>query len=186
MDEHRAGPRRSEQARIAVLSAAAELLAEQGYEHLTIEAIARRASVGKQTIYRWWSSRGAVLAEALLEGLVFRQELAVPDTGDLRRDLTDWVDRVHAVLATDEGRALMRSLIAAATENPALAELLRVQLGADGGVRARLVAQQDPQLAANDIADAIAGVILLRALSGESPAAGSTDALLRALLPGYA
>ncbi|KAA9089734.1 TetR/AcrR family transcriptional regulator [Microbacterium radiodurans] len=187
MDEHRTGPRRSEQARLAVLGAAAELLARTGYENLTIEAIARQAGVGKQTIYRWWPSRGAILAEALLEGLIFRQELAVGDTGDLRRDLTDWVERVHAVLATDQGRALFRALLAAAAENPELGELLRVQLGADGGVRARLAASGEAGPAAgvaDEVADAIAGVIILRALSGQAPAAGSAAALIASLLPG--
>lgn len=184
MDEHRAGPRRSEQARLAVLTAAADLLAEHGYENLTIEAIARRAAVGKQTIYRWWPSRGAILAEALLEGFVFRQELAVADTGDLRRDLAEWVGRVHAILAADAGRVLFRSLIAAATENPQVGDLLRAQLGADGGVRARLLADREPGIAADEISDAIAGAIILRALTTDPPPAGSAEALIEALLPG--
>ena len=43
----------------AILVAAAELIAEVGYRKLSIEAIAARAGVGKQTIYRWWPSKGA-------------------------------------------------------------------------------------------------------------------------------
>lgn len=184
MDEHRAGPRRSEHARLAVLTAAADLLAEHGYENLTIEAIARRAAVGKQTIYRWWPSRGAILAEALLEGFVFRHELAVADTGDLRRDLAEWIGRVHAILAADAGRVLFRSLIAAATENPQVGDLLRAQLGADGGVRARLLADSEPGISADEISDAIAGAIILRALTTDPPPPGSAEALIDALLPG--
>ncbi len=66
----RSGPVRSEAARLAILDAAVALFAERGYDHLTIEGIARRAGVGKQTIYRWWSSKGDVIAEAILEGRV--------------------------------------------------------------------------------------------------------------------
>ena len=55
---------------MAILEAAAALFAESGYEHLTIEGIARRAGVGKQTIYRWWSSKGDVIAEAILGEVV--------------------------------------------------------------------------------------------------------------------
>lgn len=58
--------RRSEQSRQAILSAAFDLVAESGYARLTIEAIAARAGVGKQTIYRWWPSKGAVLVDAFL------------------------------------------------------------------------------------------------------------------------
>ncbi|QLD12443.1 TetR/AcrR family transcriptional regulator [Microbacterium oleivorans] len=184
MDEHRAGPRRSEQARLAVLGAAAELLAERGYENLTIEAIARRAGVGKQTIYRWWSSRAAILSEALLEGLIFRHQLSVRDTGDLRHDLAEWMQRVSGILDAPEGRVLLRSLLAAATEDPAIGALLRDQLSADGGVRARVVAHGDAGLPADDVGDAIAGWIVLQALMGSSPTPDSIRSLVRTLVPG--
>lgn len=86
--------RRSERARRAILDAALELIGEMGYPRLTIEAIAARAGVGKQTIYRWWPSKAAVLLDAFTaqgetpggetpEG----GEPALPDTGDLEADL---------------------------------------------------------------------------------------------------
>ena len=58
--------RRSNASRQAILDAAAELIAEVGFRRLTIEAIAVRAGAGKQTIYRWWPSKGAVVFDALL------------------------------------------------------------------------------------------------------------------------
>jgi AcrR family transcriptional regulator len=58
------GRRRSERAHQAVLWAASALLRERGYAGLSIEAIAERAGVGKQTIYRWWPSKGAVILDA--------------------------------------------------------------------------------------------------------------------------
>ncbi|GAA3038682.1 TetR/AcrR family transcriptional regulator [Streptosporangium longisporum] len=80
--------RRSEQSRRAILTAAFDLVAETGYAKLTIEAIAARAGVGKQTIYRWWPSKGAVFVEAVLSmGGGEGQDLSLPDTGDLGADL---------------------------------------------------------------------------------------------------
>src|SRR5664280_2131091 len=61
--------RRRESSRRATLDAALALLRADGYGAMTIERIAARAGVGKQTIYRWWPSKGAVVFEALLEDL---------------------------------------------------------------------------------------------------------------------
>lgn len=59
--------RRSERSRRAIYDSALALVHETGYAKLTIEAIAARAGVGKQTIYRWWPSKGAVLLDAFLD-----------------------------------------------------------------------------------------------------------------------
>ncbi len=59
--------RRSERSRRAIYEAALALVAEEGYTRTTIEGIAARAGVGKQTIYRWWPSKSAVLLEAFLD-----------------------------------------------------------------------------------------------------------------------
>src|SRR6201995_745107 len=63
----RSGNRRDETARLAVLHAADDLLVEHGFGGLTVEAIARRAGVAKQTIYRWWPSKVEILLDTLVE-----------------------------------------------------------------------------------------------------------------------
>lgn len=78
--------RRSERARTAILDAAAALMGEVGFARMTMEGIAARAGVGKQTIYRWWPSKAAVVLD------VFQREAGgesepLPDTGDLAADL---------------------------------------------------------------------------------------------------
>ncbi|MEU5531962.1 TetR/AcrR family transcriptional regulator [Streptomyces sp. NPDC020362] len=87
--------RRSEKSRRAIYAAALGLVGEVGYAKTTIEGIAARAGVGKQTIYRWWSSKADVLMEAFLDlgdqaseqaGAV-GGEYVIPDTGDLAADL---------------------------------------------------------------------------------------------------
>ncbi|MEU1516852.1 TetR/AcrR family transcriptional regulator [Streptomyces sp. NPDC005811] len=85
--------RRSERSRRAIYEAALSLVAEAGYPKTTIEGIAARAGVGKQTIYRWWGSKADVLLEAFLDLGEQAAEAAghapytLPDTGDLAADL---------------------------------------------------------------------------------------------------
>ncbi|MFF4396001.1 TetR/AcrR family transcriptional regulator [Streptomyces sp. NPDC001480] len=88
--------RRSERSRRAIYAAALELVAEAGYPKTTIEGIAARAGVGKQTIYRWWSSKAEVLLEAFLDlseqaardaGAAEQEPYAIPDTGDIAADI---------------------------------------------------------------------------------------------------
>ncbi|MFJ9760939.1 TetR/AcrR family transcriptional regulator [Streptomyces sp. NPDC101149] len=80
--------RRKERSRQAILTATRTLVAEEAYEKITIEAIAARAGVGKQTIYRRWPSKSAVVFAALLAlSEDADQSVALPDTGDLEADL---------------------------------------------------------------------------------------------------
>ncbi|MEU2183613.1 TetR/AcrR family transcriptional regulator [Streptomyces thermolilacinus] len=94
--------RRSERSRRAIYDAALALVTEVGYARTTVEGIASRAGVGKQTIYRWWPSKSAVLLDAYLDltgqaageaqdgqdGQDDGPEAAgLPDTGDLAADL---------------------------------------------------------------------------------------------------
>ncbi|WP_329548005.1 TetR/AcrR family transcriptional regulator [Streptomyces sp. NBC_01356] len=92
--------RRSEKSRRAIYDAALALVGEVGYPKTTIEGIAARAGVGKQTIYRWWSSKAEVLLEAFIDLSAQAAEAAarpeilgeqaayeIPDTGDLEADL---------------------------------------------------------------------------------------------------
>lgn len=86
--------RRSERSRRAIYDAALALVTETGYARTTIEGIAARAGVGKQTIYRWWGSKADVLLEAFLDlgdqaARAAGQEGgdAIPDTGDIAADL---------------------------------------------------------------------------------------------------
>ncbi|MGW7042358.1 TetR/AcrR family transcriptional regulator [Streptomyces avermitilis] len=93
--------RRSTRSRRAIYDAALALVGEVGYPRTTIEGIAARAGVGKQTIYRWWSSKAEVLLEAFTDLSTQAAEAAarpgqeeggqgengIPDTGDLEADL---------------------------------------------------------------------------------------------------
>ena len=110
--------RRNERSRRAILAAAIALIGEQGYEQVSIEAIAKRAGVGKQTIYRWWPSKGAVVLEALDDSLATVVDF--PDTGDLVEDLRTQMKGVTQLLGSTEVGRVYRGLIAAAQSDPEL------------------------------------------------------------------
>ncbi|MGN6128586.1 MAG: TetR/AcrR family transcriptional regulator [Humibacter sp.] len=121
VDTQRGRPR-SAQARTAIIASTRRLLHEQGYERMTIEGIAADSGVGKPTIYRWWPSKAAVTAEALLAELVPAETVTVPNTGDIRRDLASWLTASSRYM--DENRAMIRALIAVSLTDRAMAELL--------------------------------------------------------------
>jgi AcrR family transcriptional regulator len=115
--------RRSEPARRAILAAALDQVGEVGYAKLSIEGIAAAAGVGKQTIYRWWPSKGAVLLDSLLalsEGQD-SEVLALPDTGDLEADLKLVLRATVDELNNPRYDGAMRALTAEMLRDPALA-----------------------------------------------------------------
>ncbi|MGW6378158.1 TetR/AcrR family transcriptional regulator [Rhodococcus sp. NPDC055112] len=120
--------RRSERARSAILAATAELVFEVPYGRLTIEAIAARAGVGKQTIYRWWPTKGAVLFDALLELSGGPDGVALPDTGDLRADLGLFLRATVAEMTEPRFDAFLRAVMIEIQSDPDLAEVYRDRL----------------------------------------------------------
>ncbi|QMW66033.1 TetR/AcrR family transcriptional regulator [Mumia sp. ZJ1417] len=122
--------RRSESSRRAILTAAFDLVQEVGYSGLSIEGIASRAGVGKQTIYRWWPSKGAVLFDAFLmlsEG--DDGDPALPDTGDLRADLALVLRATVDELNDPRYDVPMRALMLEIARDPALAATYAERLG---------------------------------------------------------
>ncbi|AGC47368.1 TetR family transcriptional regulator [Myxococcus stipitatus DSM 14675] len=63
----RVGRPRDEKVRRAILTAAQELVLEKGYAEVTTGEVAKRAGAGKQTLYRWWPGKGALVLDAFSE-----------------------------------------------------------------------------------------------------------------------
>ncbi|WP_426505058.1 TetR/AcrR family transcriptional regulator [Dactylosporangium sp. McL0621] len=120
MHREHTGRRRNEAARQDILDAAAALIAEPGGAAVTVDAIAARAGVGKQTIYRWWPSKYAVMLDALLE----RARADVVETGDgtLPGDLTAFL--VSSFAGAERGRAFLATAAGLAQSDPAAREML--------------------------------------------------------------
>jgi len=86
------GRPRSAQAHQAIIDATLELLAEEGFQGLSIEAVAARAGVGKTTIYRRWPSKDELVMEALRHVQI---DVPVMDTGNFRNDLAALLKTVY-------------------------------------------------------------------------------------------
>ena len=162
--------RRSEKSRAAIVTATRELLLERGFDGLTIEAVAARAGVGKQTIYRWWPTRPALVADVMLKD-ADKLLASVNHSGDLSTDLVGWVGKLFASLTTPRGSAMLRTLTVACMEHEDTAVKLRAGFSAPlhDSVRARLLAGGINEVVAESAADAIVGGVVYPILSGAQP-----------------
>ncbi|HEX6536816.1 MAG TPA: TetR/AcrR family transcriptional regulator [Gemmatimonadaceae bacterium] len=176
------GRPRSEPARRAILGAALALLAEHGYRALTMERIAATAGVGKQTVYRWWPSKAAVVLTAL--GDHAEERIPLPDTGDGRADVTRFI---RDTLAAWRGPAgpIVRALMAEAQLDPAFARLFREQLidRRRAGFRALLVRARargeiGPHADLELLMDLAYGAMWYRLLLDRAPLSAATAAAI--------
>jgi len=179
---------RSQEARLAVLEAADDLLVERGFAGLTIEGIAARAGVAKQTIYRWWASKTDILFDALI---VDAAEFFTPaDHGDLGRDLQDQLGQLATFLSRTDAGAVFRALAGQAQHDPAVAARFESEVMARQRDRDRapfLCARRRGELAETtdiDLAvDRLVGPIYYRVLlARQSVPVAFTDALVRCYL----
>lgn len=113
------GRSRDEQARSRVLDATFQLVSERGSGQVGIDEIAAAASVGKQTIYRWWPSKSAVVLDALVEATLVATPF--PDTDDAARDFQSHLRSVARLFSSPTG-ALVRELVAEGQSSPAIAD----------------------------------------------------------------
>lgn len=129
------GRRRNPATRAAILATAFDVVAELGYAGLTIEKVAARAGVGKQTIYRWWPGKGALVLDAVLERTTGAGDEAaeLPDTGDLEADLAAVLVATVQELTDPAFDRALRGLTAAIVEDAELARLYQERL--DGPMR---------------------------------------------------
>ncbi|GAA5067171.1 AcrR family transcriptional regulator [Thermocatellispora tengchongensis] len=166
----RPGRKRSEESRLAILTAAFELIAEVGYAGLTIEGIAARSGTGKQTIYRWWPSK----ADVLMDAMATKAELYVPipDTGSYAADLRAFLEASFTLARRPAVADGLRALMAEAQIDAAFGErfrasFLRPRRDALGIVleRARSRGELPPGLSPGAIADIVFGTIWYRLLA---------------------
>ncbi|MEU8732898.1 TetR/AcrR family transcriptional regulator [Streptomyces tendae] len=187
--------RRKERSRQAILAAARALVAEEPYEKVTLEAIAARAGVGKQTIYRRWPSKSAVVVAALLalsedaDG----QSVTLPDTGDLRADLVLVLRATVEEFADPSFDKLIRALNTEIANDPALAAEYRAKLAGplDEAKKARLRSAREAGQLAPDadldlVLDMLYAPLFVRWLHRSGPLTPAyADALVDATLKAF-
>jgi AcrR family transcriptional regulator len=180
------GRPRSERAHRAVLEAVDDLLVDEGYAAMTMKGIALRAGVGRQTIYRWWSTKAEILLEACVEDA--REELHAPPCADPSDDLYAYLAVLTHFLTVSPAGLAYRALVGEAQHDPAVRDLLqRADVLTPSALavldRVRTVAPDMPE---NDLAVAqLTGPLLSRALISPGPLSGEllrvhAEGLLRA------
>jgi AcrR family transcriptional regulator len=114
--------RRNPNSHSAIIKAKLDLLERVRYSSLTIEAIAAEAGVGKATVYRWWPSKGALVAEAMTSMLVVEDP---PELGDIRNDLIAAVEISIANYLRPPSGVLVHALASDIADDPVLLESFR-------------------------------------------------------------
>jgi AcrR family transcriptional regulator len=181
---------RSEDARMAVLEAADDLLVERGFAGVTIEGIAARAGVAKQTIYRWWDSKTDILFDALTEDAA--EYFTFPDTGDLGSDLRERLRQLATFLSATDAGAVCRALVGQAQHDPAVAARFESEFVAqqrqwdwEPFLRARDRGQLSDMSDIDLAVDQLVGPVYYRVLiTGQDVSPSVTDALVDRYLAG--
>ncbi len=106
------------QTRQKVLSAAADLLQQHGYAHVTMEGVAAHAGTAKTTVYRWWPSKAALLLD--LFDVLASEELSDPNTGDTRSDLKAYLYDVLAMMSKSVAQDAAKGMFAEAQSDPVM------------------------------------------------------------------
>ncbi|MFZ0773538.1 MAG: TetR/AcrR family transcriptional regulator [Terriglobales bacterium] len=117
------GRPRSEESRQSILRSTLKLLKQPGgFPELSIEAIAADANVGKTTVYRWWPTKAALVADAFFASA--EDELQFPNTGSVQRDMSLQMRRVIRIFRSDRGK-VVAALLAGGQSDPELLEAFR-------------------------------------------------------------
>ncbi|MCM3885523.1 TetR/AcrR family transcriptional regulator [Frankia sp. R82] len=181
---------RSQDAHDDVLRAAVEILEEVGYGGVTIEGVAARSGVAKSTIYRWWTSKAALVMDAY--GKIVAGRMPRPDTGTVADDLTDFVAELYRVADYPLRGKALRGLMAEAQLDPAFEESFRSWVQSRRDVVAGLLirgidrGELDADLDLDHAVDLVFGPFWYRLLVGHvaldaAQARGHVDRLLQGL-----
>lgn len=109
-----------------ILNAALDVLAETGYDGMTIDMVAARAKAGKATVYRRWDSKPDLVLDAVacLKAVPLD---TLPDTGTLRGDLVAMI-KSPAIQDADRKLRIMAGIVSMIARNPELAQAARAAL----------------------------------------------------------
>lgn len=111
----------------AITEAVLDELAEQGYSRLSMEAVAKRAGVGKSALYRRWASKQAMALAVIAEFSVAKATF--PDTGTLRGDIRASLDALMDWLTHPRFSRILPDLVAEMARDQDLAGLVESMTG---------------------------------------------------------
>jgi AcrR family transcriptional regulator len=150
---------RIERTRKVVLDATTELVAEIGFDNVTIEGVSERCGVARSTIYRHWPGKEELVVDAIKSRLIAPSEI---DTGSVRSDVLTFLAGLIAWFESRDGVIMALSLLTAAHRNTTVGNLHSEATRAKRGdliriieraiERGELPSNVDPREAANDLA----------------------------------
>lgn len=124
----------------AITAAVLDELAEQGYARLSMEAVAKRAGVGKSALYRRWASKQEMTLAVLAEFSVGQAD--IPDTGSLRGDIRAVLEGVATWLSHPQFSRILPDLVAEMARTPELSDLVEGMIGRPRRERGRVMLEQ--------------------------------------------
>jgi AcrR family transcriptional regulator len=179
----RAPHRRDETARLAVLHAADDLLAERGFGAVTVEGIAARAGVAKQTIYRWWPSKVDILLDTLIEDT--GRALTIADSGSAVEETRRYLRRLARFLTKDPAGKVLLALLGEAQHDREMARVfheryLDRQRDRERGLLTRGISSGElaAGLDVDATLDALCGPLFYRALTATAIPRAFIDGLI--------
>jgi AcrR family transcriptional regulator len=116
------GRPRSEESRQSILNSTLKLLKQDGFPELSIEAIAADANVGKTTVYRWWPTKAALVADAFSASA--DHELRFPNTGSVENDMRLQMRGLIRIFRSQRGK-VVAALLAGGQSDAELLEAYR-------------------------------------------------------------
>lgn len=159
-----------------ILDATVEVLAEQGYDGMTIDMVAARAGAGKATVYRRWDSKADLVLDAV--ACLKRRDLdpeKLPDTGTLRGDLVALV-RAPSLEDAERKTHIMGGILSLVSREPKLAEaayaaILQPRITVNRMLleRARDRGETRPDIDVDRLATLMPAMISFRALAQRGP-----------------
>lgn len=111
-----------------ILDAALDVLAETGYDRMTIDMVAARAKAGKATLYRRWASKADLVIDAV--ACMKKGDIdfdALPDTGTLRGDLVAMM-KPHTIVDAEKKLQIMSGLVSMLAKDPGLADTVNAAI----------------------------------------------------------
>jgi AcrR family transcriptional regulator len=182
---------RTARVRAAAIAATLAELADVGYSALTLESVAKRAGVGKTTLYRRWGTREELVLDAMLERA--GEHISVPDTGSLREDMLELAVTAAANAATPEVAAMARAVAAGSPHDARLAAANRrfwaERLALDGAIIERAIERGEVETGTDPVRviESVLGPIHLRLLlTGEAVDRAFLEGVVDTVLNGVA
>jgi len=188
----RVGRPRDARADSAIRTAALELMAEHGVHAVRVDDVARRAGVGKATIYRRYRSKDQLVTEAV--GALVNEEIEIPDTGSTRTDLLVLMREAVELYSGTVAAKLMPSIVDEMSRNGELAAIARDRFLVQRRAALRVVFERGIErgdlhrgLDADFALDVLAGPLFYRLLiTGGQIDEGLAQAVVELIMRGFA